>query len=72
MGKGDGVLIAGANRWSVDLGKMLQSLDIDVVIADDSKFALRRARSEGITIHHGDVLDEASEIVRLSEGDNVL
>ncbi len=59
MGKGDGVLIAGANRWSVGLAKMLQSLDIDVLIADDSKFALRRARGEGIAIHHGDVLDEA-------------
>ena len=58
-GKGEGILIAGANRWSISLGKMLKSLDIDVLVTDNSKFALRRARSEGLAIRHGDVLDEA-------------
>ena len=38
---------------------MLKSLDIDVLVTDNSKFALRRARSEGLAIRHGDVLDEA-------------
>ena len=58
-GKGEGVLIAGANRWSIALGKLLQSLDIDVTISDSSKFALRRAKSEELNTHHGDILDEA-------------
>ncbi len=58
-GKGEGILIAGANRWSISLGKMLKSLDIEVLMTDNSKFALRRARSEGLAIRHGDVLDEA-------------
>ena len=57
--KGDGILIIGANRWSVDLGKVLQSADIEVTIADFSKFALRRPRSAGLKTHHGDILDES-------------
>ena len=60
-GKGEGVLIAGANRWSIGLGKMLKSLDIDVLMTDNSKFALRRARSEGLAVRHGDVLAEAHD-----------
>ncbi|MEH6827627.1 cation:proton antiporter, partial [Parasphingorhabdus sp.] len=60
-GKGEGVLIAGANRWSIALGKMLKSLNIDVLITDNSKFALRRAHSEGLAIRHGDVLEEAHD-----------
>ena len=60
-GKGEGVLIAGANRWSIALGKMLKSLDIDVLITDNSRFALRRAHSEGLAIRHGDVLEEAHD-----------
>ena len=46
-GKGEGVLIAGANRWSIALGKMLKSL--------------RRAHSEGLATRHGDVLEEAHD-----------
>ncbi len=58
-GKGEGILIAGANRWSIALGSTLKSLDIDVMISDNSKFALRRAKSKDLRIHHGDILDEA-------------
>lgn len=58
-GKGEGILIAGANRWSIALGTTLKSLDIDVMISDNSKFALRRAKSEEIDTHYGDILDEA-------------
>jgi NhaP-type Na+/H+ or K+/H+ antiporter len=57
--KGDGILIAGATRWSVALGKLLKSLDINVTIADNSQFALRRAKEAELNIHHGDILDEA-------------
>lgn len=58
-GKGEGVLIVGATRWSVALGKLLKKMDIDVMIADTSQFALRRARQEELRIHQGDILDEA-------------
>ena len=60
-GKGVGVLIAGANRWSIALGKMLKSLDVEVLITDNSRFALRRAHKEGLATHHGDVLEEAHD-----------
>lgn len=58
-GKGEGVLIVGATRWSIALGKLLKSMEIDVMIADTSQFALRRAKQEEIRIHLGDILDEA-------------
>ncbi len=58
-GKGESVLIVGATRWSIALGKLLKKMDIDVVIADTSRFALRRAKQEELRIHQGDILDEA-------------
>lgn len=58
-GKGEGILIVGATRWSIALGKLLKSMEIDVMIADTSQFALRRAKQEEIRIHRGDILDEA-------------
>ncbi|SIN60113.1 NhaP-type Na+/H+ or K+/H+ antiporter [Parasphingorhabdus marina DSM 22363] len=58
-GKGEGVLIVGATRWSVALGKLLKKMDVDVMIADTSRFALRRAKQEELRIHQGDILDEA-------------
>ncbi|MEL6874804.1 MAG: cation:proton antiporter [Pseudomonadota bacterium] len=58
-GKGEGVLIVGATRWSIALGKLLKKMDIDVMIADTSRFALRRAKQEELRIHQGDILDEA-------------
>lgn len=60
-GKGEGVLIVGAHRWSVALGALLKSLDFDVMIADPSRFALRRAKREEIRTHQGDILDEAHD-----------
>lgn len=58
-GKGDGVLIVGATRWSVALGNILRSLKLNVTIADTSQFALRRAKEAKLNVHHGDILDEA-------------
>lgn len=59
--KGDGILIAGAHRWSIALGQILQSLGVKVTVIDSSRFALRSARKEGLTTYHGDILDEAHE-----------
>ncbi|WP_108811540.1 cation:proton antiporter domain-containing protein [Sphingorhabdus sp. Alg231-15] len=58
-GKGEGILIVGATRWAVALGKILKSLNIEVLMADTSPFALRRARHEDLNTHQGDILDEA-------------
>lgn len=58
-GKGEGVVIVGATRWSIALGKLLRSLNIDVLITDTSSFALRRAKQEELRVHHGDILDES-------------
>ncbi len=59
QGAGDGILIVGATRWSVALGKILHDLGVAITFSDPSRFALRRARSEGMHTHHGDILDEA-------------
>ena len=59
MGKGQGVLMVGANRWTIDLGKFLKELGYRVVVSDTSKFALRSARRQDLEIHQGEILDEA-------------
>ncbi len=59
MGKGEGVLFVGANRWTIDLGKFLKNLGYRVVVSDTSKFALRSARRQELEIHQGEILDEA-------------
>lgn len=55
------VLIIGANGWTSGLGAMLKSLEVDVTIADTSKFALRAARKAGLHGWHGDILSEAAQ-----------
>ncbi len=59
QGKGEAVLLVGANRWTIDLGKFLKGLGYRVVISDTSKFALRSARRQDLEIHQGEILDEA-------------
>ena len=59
MGKGEGILFVGANRWTIDLGKFLKGLGYRVVVSDTSKFALRSARRQELEIHQGEILDEA-------------
>ena len=58
-GKGQAILIVGSNPWSIALGKFIHSLDIDVTMADTSKFALRQARRHELETYHGDILEEA-------------
>ncbi|MEM1132169.1 MAG: sodium:proton antiporter [Pseudomonadota bacterium] len=58
-GDGKGVMLVGANRWTLELGSFLKSLDIPVTISDTSYFALRGARQRELDIHNGDILDEA-------------
>jgi NhaP-type Na+/H+ or K+/H+ antiporter len=60
QGKGDGVLIVGANDWTIGLAEQLHAMERRVLIADTSSFALRRARQLGIPVHRGEILDEVT------------
>ena len=60
-GKGNGVLIVGANDWSTALGSYLQELEFPVTIADSSTFALRGARRKELTVYRGDIVDEVTQ-----------
>lgn len=59
--KGNGVLLVGANNWTVALGRFLKGQDIDILVADPSKFALRAAQRAELDSYRGDILDEAAE-----------
>lgn len=59
-GKGNGVLIVGANDWSIALALYLKDLELPVTLADSSAFALRGARQRGVNTYRGDVLDEVT------------
>ena len=62
--KGDtrpGVLLVGASRWTVTLGKLLADMKTPVIIADASWQRLAQARREGLPVYHGEILNEATE-----------
>jgi len=68
-----GVLILGASPWSVELARVLQELDVPVVVSDVSWHHLRAARMAGIRVHHGQVLSErAEEALELHELSHLL
>lgn len=60
-GETHGVLIVGANRWTIDFGELLKKLDIPVTIADPSQYALRAARRRELEVYRGDILDEVTQ-----------
>lgn len=60
-GKGDGILLVGANSWTIAFAEFVKAQDRDVLIADPSMLALRRARRAQITVYQGDILDEAHD-----------
>ncbi len=62
-GKGDGVLLVGANSWTVAFAEFIKAQGKEVLIADPSKFALRSARRADIAVYEGDILDEAHDDV---------
>lgn len=61
QGAGNGVLLVGANSWTIAFAAFVKSQDRRVVIADEDKLALRRARRAEIEVYHGDILDEAHD-----------
>jgi NhaP-type Na+/H+ or K+/H+ antiporter len=60
-GPGLGVLLVGANSWTVALGSVLKSLEVPVTIADTSRLALRPAVREGLETYQGDILNEVTQ-----------
>lgn len=57
----EGVLIAGANPWSLGLAKAIHELGVPVVIADSNWRRLRAARLEGLKVYFGEVLSEHAD-----------
>ncbi len=57
----EGLLLVGANPWSIALARTLQEAGTPVVLADQSWPALRAARLEGVQVFHGEVLSESAE-----------
>jgi len=56
-----GLLIVGASPWSVELAKLIQELEIPVILSDASWHHLRTARMTGVNTHHGEILSERTE-----------
>jgi hypothetical protein len=59
--KQNGVLIVGASPWSVALGVTLHSLEVPVLIVDNSWHRLRPARLAGLRIGFGEILSDVME-----------
>ncbi|MEM1390996.1 MAG: NAD-binding protein, partial [Pseudomonadota bacterium] len=57
-----GILVVGANTWSLGLAKAIQDSKTDVIIADSSYRRLRPAREAGLDVFLGEVLSEDAEI----------
>ncbi len=60
-GGGNGVLIVGANPWSLGLAKALKAMDVGVLVADTNWRRLRGARLEGHATFYGEVLSENAD-----------
>lgn len=69
----DGVLIVGASPWTVELGRTLHEIGVNVLIVDSSWHNLRPARLAGIPVFYGEILSEfAEESVELAHVRTVL
>ncbi|WP_017931323.1 cation:proton antiporter [Robiginitomaculum antarcticum] len=57
----EGVLIVGANPWSLGLAKGLKDMGVPVTVADTNWRRLRGARQEGHYVFYGEVLSEHAD-----------
>lgn len=57
----EGVLIVGANPWSLGFAKALKGMEIPVLIADTNWRRLRGARLDGHSVFYGEVLSENAD-----------
>jgi len=60
-GGGEGVMIVGANPWTLGLAKALKEMDVRVTMADTNWRRLRGARLEGLATFYGEVLSENAD-----------
>ena len=60
-GTGEGVLIVGANPWSLGLAKALRDMNVNVLVADTNWRRLRAARLDGHKTFFGEVLSEKAD-----------
>ena len=56
-----GLLIVGANPWTIALAGQMQEIGTPVLIADTSWVRLKPARESGLPTYHGEILNEATE-----------
>lgn len=54
----NGVLILGAQEWSIKIGKKLQDEGFKVLMADANWNNASKARSQGLEVFHGNILSE--------------
>lgn len=60
-GEKDGVLLVGANPWTLGLAKTLKAEGVPVTIADTNWRRLRAARLDGYDVFYGEVLSEQAD-----------
>ena len=60
-GGGEGVLIVGANPWSLGLARALKDMGVGVLVADTNWRRLRAARLDGHDTFFGEVLSEKAD-----------
>ena len=58
---GEGVLIVGANPWSLGLAHGIREMGVSVLVADTNWRQLRNAKREGFETFYGEVLSEHAE-----------
>ena len=59
--KSNGLIIVGGANWVTELGLLLKSKDIDVLVVDRNWHGLRDARQAGLATFYGEILSEEAE-----------
>ncbi len=57
----NGLLIVGANPWTLALASKLKTLDVPVLVSDGGFQSLKSFRMEGIRTYYGELLSEHAE-----------
>lgn len=57
-----GVLIVGANAWSLEFAKTLEASGVETIVADTSFRRLRASREAGLDVFLGEVMSEEAEV----------
>lgn len=54
----NGVLIVGAQEWSIKIAKVIQDEGFKVLVADSNRRNISKAKREGLKTYHGNILSE--------------